>query len=156
MNLYCQSTLNQMEVAISSIVKIIDGLTEEDLHKKPVTTKRSIGELLIHTALICKADYYLLNEATKEEMDTYYSSVSLNSLTEIQEELIQNFTFLKERVSQLTELELEEETTAYWGVTYSRFEWLVEIVAHLYHHRGQLHTILIHCFDLDLQVPLFE
>lgn len=45
---------------------------------------------------------------------------------------------------------------SYWEVTYSRYEWLLEIVAHIYHHRGQLHAILVHSYGLDLKGSLFE
>ncbi|MDX8367074.1 hypothetical protein SLH52_17980 [Cytobacillus sp. IB215665] len=47
-------------------------------------------------------------------------------------------------------------TTSYWGVTYTRFDWLLEIVAHLYHHRGQLHATLVHYYKQDPNILLFE
>lgn len=43
------------------------------------------------------------------------------------------------------EEELHMEMTSYWGTTYSWYEWLIEITTHLYHHRGQLHSMLVHC-----------
>ena len=57
---------------------------------------------------------------------------------------------------EFNEEELHQEMTSYWGTTYSRYEWLLEIIAHLYHHRGQLHSILVHCYGMDLNVQLFE
>ncbi|WP_193767096.1 hypothetical protein [Lysinibacillus parviboronicapiens] len=35
-----------------------------------------------------------------------------------------------------TEVELQEEVTSFWGVTYSRYEWLLEIAAHIYITEG--------------------
>ena len=156
MNVYCQSTLHQMEVAITSIIGMMDTLTDEDLTKRPTPSKHSIGELLSHIALICKADDLIAGGAGQEEMTAFYSSKPLKSLVDIRKELLHNFHSLKEGTAALTEDMLMEEMTSYWGVTYTRFEWLVEIVAHLYHHRGQLHAMLVHCIDRDPQVRLFE
>ncbi|WP_234007866.1 hypothetical protein [Lysinibacillus sp. FJAT-14745] len=55
-----------------------------------------------------------------------------------------------------TEVDLQDKLTSHWGVTYSRYEWLLEILAHVYHHRGQLHAMLVHCCGIDQKVPLFE
>ncbi|MCR8849758.1 DinB family protein [Rossellomorea sp. SC111] len=156
MNVYCQSTLHQIEVAVESIIEIMGQLKEEDLTKRPTSSKHSIGELLSHISLICKADDLIAGGAGQEEMASFYSSKSMRTLAVMRNELRQNFHYLKERVSALTEERLIEETTSYWGVTYTRFEWLVEVTAHLYHHRGQLHAMLVHCYDIDPQVPMFE
>ncbi|MEH7803874.1 DinB family protein, partial [Bacillus pumilus] len=28
--------------------------------------------------------------------------------------------------------------------------------AHVYHHRGQLHAMLVHCYNKDLKILMFE
>ncbi|MCC5801094.1 DinB family protein [Rossellomorea vietnamensis] len=156
MNVYCRSTLHQIEVAVESIIKIMDALKEEDLILRPTPSKHSIGELLSHLSLIFMADDLIAGEASREEMDSFYRSKSIHTLDDMRVELQENFHYLKKQVAEWTEDMLVEETTAYWGVTYTRFEWLVEIAAHLYHHRGQLHCMLVHCYDKDPGVPLFE
>ena len=75
---------------------------------------------------------------------------------EIKDALLRNYTFLQERFMQFDEEELHEEMTSYWGTMYSRHEWLLEIVTHLFHHRGQLHSMLVHYYGMDLKVQLFE
>lgn len=155
-NAYITSALNQMEIALKTIIKIIETLEEADLQKKPASNKRSIGELLEHIALICKADLLIANGATQKEMSEYYSSVSLKSVNAIKDAIAYNYETLKESYSNLTETELQERTTSYWGVTYTRYEWLLEIVAHIYHHRAQLHTLLVFCYGKDLNISLFE
>ncbi|MEI2666185.1 DinB family protein [Rossellomorea sp. LJF3] len=156
MNVYCRSTLHQIEVAVKSIIEMVEELKEEDLLMRPTPSKHSIGELLSHISLICMADDLIAGGASQEEMDSFYYSKSMDTLDEIRKELRENFHYLKERVAAWTEAMLMEETTSYWGVTYTRFEWLVEIAAHLYHHRGQLHSMLVHCYAKDPQVPMFE
>ncbi|MFE0559755.1 DinB family protein [Paenibacillus lautus] len=156
MNSYCTYALHQIEVAIVSIVAIIDKLDEADLLVKPTEGKYSVGELLKHIAVICRADFHISGGATQEEMSTYYAGVSLNNLKDLQAELLSSYSYLEQAFREMTEEELHQEMTSYWGVTYSRYEWLLEIVAHVYHHRGQLHAMLVHCNGKDPKVPLFE
>jgi uncharacterized damage-inducible protein DinB len=156
MNSYCRYVFHQIRVAVKSIVEVVDCLEENDLQQRPTTTKQSIGELLGHIATICRADYYIAEGANQKEMAAFYSSVSLDSKEEIKEELLNNYTFLQEQFMRFNEEQLHEEMTSYWGTTYSRYEWLLEIVTHLYHHRGQLHSMLIHGCGVDLKVQLFE
>lgn len=156
MNSYCRYALHQIRVVVDSLVELVDCLEEHDLQQRPTAAKHSIGELLEHIATICKADYYIANGANQEEMATFYSTVSLTSKVEIKVALLSNYTFLQERFIELDEEELHKEMTSYWGTTYSWYEWLLEITAHLYHHRGQLYSMLVHCYGMDLNVQLFE
>lgn len=48
----------------------------------------------------------------------------------MKEALIKIHQFLEDKFMNFTDFELQEEITSYWGVTYSRYEWLLEIVAH--------------------------
>ena len=152
----CRSVLHQIELAVNTIVQIIGNLDEEDLQIRPNPKKYSIGELLEHLAVIFEADWRISNEASEEEMISYYAGVSYNTLDSIKEGLITNFYTLKHNYLKLSNDELISETTSYWGLTYTRYEWLLEILAHVYHHRGQLHSMLVHCCDKDLNILMFE
>ncbi|KAA0965052.1 DinB family protein [Sporosarcina sp. ANT_H38] len=156
MNSYCRYALHQIRVAIDSLVELVDCLEERDLQQRSTANKRSVGELLEHIATVCRADYYIANGANREEMAAFYSTVSLTSKAEIKEALMSNYVFLQGRFMEFNDVELHMEMTSYWGATYSRYEWLLEVMTHLYHHRGQLHTILVHCYGMDLKVQLFE
>ncbi|KRG12878.1 DinB family protein [Lederbergia galactosidilytica] len=115
----CQAALHQIEVAVETIDQIIDTLLEEDLLKQPTPYKHSIGELLEHLALICVADRLIANEASKEEMESFYSNISYKTLALIKDGLRTNFKTLKTEYLNLTDEELKRETTSYWGVTYT-------------------------------------
>lgn len=156
MNKYCKSALHQIKVAVTTIVEIIEKLEESDLLKRPTPNKHSLGELLEHISIICKADLLILDGASQDLLNQFYASISYKSLDEMKEALINNHQFLEDKFMKYTEVELHEEISSYWGVTYSRYEWLLEIVAHIYHHRGQLHSMLVHCYGLDPKIPLFE
>lgn len=152
----CESVLHQIEVAVKTLIKIISKLEEDDLQKRPTSHKQSIGELLEHIAIICEAYWRISNEATQEEMEKFYSNVSYKDLESIENGLITNFHSLKNNYMNLSDKELLSRTTSYWDVTYTRYEWLLEILAHVYHHRGQLHAMLVHCYDKDPKILMFE
>lgn len=156
MNTYTASALNQIEIALKTIIEMIETLKEVDLQQRPASNKRSIGELLEHIAVICRADLLISNGATQKEMAEYYSSVSLKSVKDVKDAIAYNYEILKDSYRNITESELQERTTSYWGATYTRYEWLLEIVAHIYHHRAQLHTLLVYCYGKDLNILLFE
>ncbi|MCM3595968.1 DinB family protein [Metabacillus idriensis] len=156
MNPYVKNALHQIVVAIDTIIKIIDTLEDSDLMKRPTADKHSIGELLEHMAMICQADLLISDGASGDEMASFYSFYTLNNLQDIKEELMKNYSLLSERFNQFNERELHQKMTSYWGTVYTRFEWLLEISAHLYHHRGQLHAMLVHCYDKDPGVLMFE
>lgn len=152
----CTAALHQIEIAVETIIQIIETLTEDDVQKRPTADKHSIGELLEHLAVICEADRRIAKEAKQTEMEEFYTGVSYKTLASIKAGLLTNFKALKNEYLTLSEEELKEETTSYWGVTYTRYEWLLEILAHIYHHRGQLHAMLVHCYQQDPNILLFE
>ncbi|WP_432361924.1 DinB family protein [Sporosarcina sp. UB5] len=156
MNPYVKATLNQISIAVQSVIDMMDKLEPSDLTIQQTENKFSIGQLLAHMSLICKADLLISDEAPEDQMSSFYSSNSLHTLAEMKEALLSNFTLLENRYLNYTEDELMQMTTSYWGVSYSRFEWLLEISSHLYHHRGQLHAMLVYCARKDPEVALFE
>ncbi|WP_071458860.1 DinB family protein [Bacillus massilinigeriensis] len=150
------AVLHQIEVALNSIGEMVMLLEEEDLKVRPLSDKRSVGELLAHIAEICEADWRIANGATKEEMEEYYSKRGNVDKGSVIKAIEANFTALQERYTIFTEEELAQQITAYWGVTYTRYEWLLEILAHLYHHRGQLHAMILYCCGKECPVRLFD
>ncbi|MEK3827603.1 DinB family protein [Paenibacillus sp. FSL K6-1558] len=137
-----QSAFKHIDTAVASLVDICDQLSEEDLDLTPIEGKRSIRELLSHLALVCRADLYISEGASEEEMTQFYQENRVCSVNQIKDSLIENRNFLYQRYMQFTTEELLHVTTSYWGASYSRLEWLLEMMGHMYHHRGQLYTML--------------
>ena len=156
MNVYCKSTLHQIKFALEKTIEIMNELSPEDLTKRPTTNKHSIGELLEHLALICRADLLIASGCSQQEMHMYYAAQSLTSLEQIKKSMLDHYSTLEETYSSYSDEELQQPVTSFWGVTYSRYEWLIEILAHVYHHRGQLHSMLVHYYKMDLSVEMFE
>ena len=92
----------------------------------------------------------------KKKWENFYSGVAYKTLDSIKDGFLTNFESLKNKYMNLSEAELLSQTTSYWDLTYTRYEWLLEILAHVYHHRGQLHAMLVHCYDKDPKILMFE
>ena len=157
MNIYCAGIFKEMDLAVDSISKLVDTLSEDDLHIRPTEGKWTIGELLTHISVLCKADFLIGAGASEEDLDLFYEKATPDiNRKAIKDALSKNYTFLKEGIKKLNETELLEETTSFFGVSHSRYEWLLDSQAHLFHHRGQLHALIVHVLKREPNVPLFE
>ncbi|KEK25020.1 DinB family protein [Bacillus gaemokensis] len=153
--MFVQAALHQLEVAIDTYIKMLNQLTELDLQSKPIQTKRSLFEICTHLSLICHADLLILNGATQEELHTFHLEHAPKTIAQMQKTMLQGYELLSKTFLSYSNDELAEIMTVYWGVSYSRFEWLLEIVAHFYHHRGQIHILLVEHIK-DPCISLFE
>ncbi|WP_019380482.1 DinB family protein [Cytobacillus oceanisediminis] len=113
MNPYCKSALNQLKIALTKTIEIMEKLDESDLLKRPSSNKHSIGELLEHIANICRADLLIANGATQDEMNQFYSSVKYMGINEIKTGILNNFKLLEESYLKYTELELQQKITSF-------------------------------------------
>ncbi|ANU20504.1 damage-inducible protein DinB [Planococcus plakortidis] len=156
MQAFCEQVFHQLELIVTSTSELISSIEESDWEMRPTAGRFSIGELAGHIALICEADTRIANGASEAEMKAFYSSRTPISKKQALIELAHSFEELKNNYLPLTESELRKIHIAYWGVSYSRFEWLLETLVHLTHHRGQLHAMLVHHAGKDPKIALFE
>ncbi|MEH7454344.1 DinB family protein [Gottfriedia acidiceleris] len=133
---------------------MIDLINEDDLNFRPVEDKKSIGELVQHLCELIGADMEIISGVNQEMMVNYYTGVKCKSLVDMKSLLQKNFHELKEFYFNLKEIDLVEKTTSYWGLQYSKFEWLLEILVHFTHHRAQLHMLLVQKKG-DINIALF-
>ncbi|MDM5427452.1 DinB family protein [Bacillus sp. SIMBA_074] len=153
--MFVPSALNQVKIAIDTSIQILNQYTESDLKIKSIESKRSLFEMCTHLSLICHADLLILNGITEKDLHTFYIEQTPETITQIQQTMIQGYDLLSKTFLSYSNEELAEIMTAYWGISYSRFEWLLEIVAHFYHHRGQIHILLCEHVK-DPNIPLFQ
>lgn len=153
MEFYVQKTFHQIQFTINSIIELLLFVEIKDLKFCPVEGKRNLGQLCAHLSLICSGDLQILQEATMEELERFYFEYEAQTKEEWIIALKQGYEELKNYYSSLDDL--TDETTSYWGTTYSYFEWLLEILVHLQHHRAQLHQYLL-LLNGDVKVTLFE
>lgn len=153
MEFYVQKPFHQIQFTVNSIIELFSYVETKELKFCPVEGKRNLGQLCSHLSLICSADLQILQKATKEEMNEFYSEHDTHTKEEWMITLTHGYEELKDYYSSIDDL--AKETTSYWGTTYSYFEWLLEILVHLQHHRAQLYQYLL-LLDVDVKVTLFE
>ena len=153
--MYVAAAFHQLEVAVASLSQMFACMEESLLAERPFEKKRSIRELASHISIVMQADLEIMNGSSAEEMDQFYRLKEENTLEGMQKALSEGVERLTAVYRSFSEKELAEPMASYWGVSYTRYEWLLEIVAHLYHHRAQLHVMLT-AMDVEMDVPLFE
>ncbi|HDR7800032.1 TPA: DinB family protein [Bacillus tropicus] len=153
--MFVQSALHQLQVAVDTSIQMLNRYKEDELKIQPIHSKRSLFEMCAHLSLIFHADLLILNGITEKELHTFYKEQTPETITQIQQTIIQGYDLLSKTFLSYSNEQLAEIKTAYWGISYSRFEWLLEIVAHFYHHRGQVHILLCEHMK-DPRIPLFE
>lgn len=152
--MYIENVFNQLSLCVKSVLEMIDSIKEEDLNFRPVEHKKSIGELVQHLCELIGADMEIMSGVSQEKMVNYYRVVKCNSLVEMRYLLQKNFDELKKYYFNMKKNDLVEKTTSYWGLQYSKFEWLLEILVHFTHHRAQLHMLLVQKKG-DINIALF-
>jgi uncharacterized damage-inducible protein DinB len=123
---------------------------------RPAENMRSFMELANHLVQIPHVDLAILQEKPEMDIRTLENKLAASNVSELSHVLEEGYHLLKSYFLSLSEQEfLEKETKAFYaekGMTQAR--WLVEIVTHAFHHRGQLFTYLkqtnhdVNMFDL--------
>lgn len=154
-NLYLDAAFKQIDYCTVTIGKMIENIPVEQLEYRPLKGKRSLQELLSHLVIIGEADCMIAKGYTGEQMTAFYKGKQRGSKAEMLKELGRSLKYLKEYFYSLEEEELVEEFTTYWGEVYSRYEWLIQIVAHLHHHRVQVYDMMMQ-LGMEAEVTLFR
>lgn len=153
---YCDQVFHQLEIVAQSAGELISSIEESDWEVRPTDGKFSVGELIGHIAVLCEADLRIANGSSQKEMAAFYRSQTPTSTEQALLELKSSLEALKNFYLPLDEQQLHKEHSAYWGVSYSRFEWLLETLVHLTHHRAQLHAMAVHSLGKQPNIKLFE
>lgn len=120
--MFVQAVLHQLEIAVETSIEMLNQLTELDLQSKPIQNRRSLFEMFAHLSLICHADLLILNEATQKELHTFYLEHTPKTIVQMQQTMLRGYNLLSKTFLSYSNDELAKITTAYWGVSYSRFE----------------------------------
>lgn len=153
--MYIENVIHQLRFSVESVLHMVNRLDHDDMNFRHLEEKKSIGDLVQHLCELIEADLLISKGASKVEMNKYYQSVNCHSIDEMKKLLTSGLNHLESEYSILTEEELAKKIPTYWGVEYTRFEWLLEILVHFTHHRAQLHMLITIKYR-DLNVMLFE
>ncbi|GEK35136.1 DinB family protein [Kurthia sibirica] len=132
----------QLIMLKQSITVLLENVTEETMYNRPIPHKRSILELINHISCIPAADVLLSQSVSHQEIDAYYHQNWRISLPDIVNKFQCNMDSMIHYFQTQSVLELEKNSTSYWGAVHSQKGWALQIIEHLVHHRAQLHMYL--------------
>ncbi|WNB91885.1 DinB family protein [Bacillus sp. NEB1478] len=123
---------------------------------RPADNMRSFLELANHLVQIPHVDLAILQEKPEADIRMLEAKMRAENAGELTHVLEEGYHLLKSYFLSLSQEDfLNKETKAFYaekGMTQAK--WLVEIVTHAFHHRGQLFTYLkqtqhdVNMFDL--------
>jgi uncharacterized damage-inducible protein DinB len=135
--------LGQIDFVRGRLTQLEDAMPQSTFEWRPEEGVRSVGEVYLHTAF---GNYITVTisggTVPKEvgfEMDfnkTHDWDTQSNDKTEIKAKMERSFDILKERVSTLTEEDLNKEVE-FFGMKMSIRNFMITMIAHLHEHLGQ-------------------
>ncbi|MED1862571.1 DinB family protein [Fictibacillus nanhaiensis] len=151
-----ETLLEELYVVVRTTSQLLKKADPSVYDFRPVENMRTFLELANHLVQIPHIDLAILQEKSEQEIRQLEKKLSAENVTELTHVLEEGYHLTKSYFLSLSEEDfLKKETKAFYaekGATQAK--WLVEIVTHSYHHRGQLFTYLkqtnhdVNMFDL--------
>ncbi|WP_424765842.1 DinB family protein [Paenibacillus sp. sgz302251] len=147
----------ELELIVRTSSNLIRKISPQHWHYRPRENMRSLLELVHHLVAVPSTDLLILQEKSEQEIRALEGAISADL---DQEQLIGWMTAgmedVKKYMKELPDEEfLHKKTTPFYLEHGSvQAKWLIEIVTHAQHHRGQLFTYLkeqgyeVNMFDL--------
>lgn len=148
---------DELELIVRTSCALMDKIKPEDLAYRPADNMRTLRELAEHLAAVPDVDLLILQEGTEEQVRALEAEFSKeNGMQGLTERMRGGLARLRAYMDGLSdEAFLQRKTRPFYLEHAStQAKWLVEIVTHAQHHRGQLFTYLkirgyeVNMFDL--------
>ena len=124
------------------LIDTVDRFADEDLTYTPVENGYSVGQIILH---IAQEEYGEIQYGLTREIDEFPPQFREDEYRTIQATKALLASVHSETVTYLETLdddELENEFEAQWGETRPLIDFIVHVIAHEIHHRGELSLIL--------------
>jgi uncharacterized damage-inducible protein DinB len=151
-----ETLLDEFYVIVRTTNHLLKKADSSVYEYRPAENMRSFMELANHLVQIPHVDLAILQEKSEKDIRKIEKKLSAKNPAEQSHVLEEGYHLLKSYFLSLSEEDfLYKETKAFYaekGMTQAK--WLVEIVTHAFHHRGQLFTYLkqtnhdVNMFDL--------
>jgi uncharacterized damage-inducible protein DinB len=126
-----------------SVVGLLRRCPVDRLEYRPAEGMRSLSELANHFAAVPLVDLATLQGNPREVTETIEETLHGAGPTEWAEIFNRGIRAVEEYFEGLTEEEFETRPSrAHYGTSHAQSIWLLELVCHTYHHRGQLYVYL--------------
>lgn len=105
---------------------------------------RTLRELAEHLAAIPEVDLLILQEHTAEEVRKLESRFAETDFTKLGPAMAEGLELLRQYMTALPEEDFLHKKTKPFYLEHgsAQAKWLIEVVTHAQHHRGQLFTYL--------------
>lgn len=136
---------DELELIVRTSSALMDKIKPEDLAYRPADNMRTLRELAEHLAAIPDVDLLILQEGTEEQVRALEAEFSKeNGMQGLTERMRGGLARLRAYMDGLSDEAFLQRTTRpfYLEQASTQAKWLVEIVTHAQHHRGQLFTYL--------------
>jgi uncharacterized damage-inducible protein DinB len=135
--------LFQLKAVSQSVVSLFRRCPAHRLEYRPAPGVRTLQELGDHFAAMPLVDLAILQGNPRQVAEAIEESLHGTGPEEWVEIFERGVRAAGEYFEGLPEEEFEtKETRAYYGTAHPQNVWLFELIAHIYHHRGQLYAYL--------------
>jgi uncharacterized damage-inducible protein DinB len=115
----------------------------EQVEFRPAEGMRSLGELVDHFAAQPLVDLAVLQGSPRPVTETIEETLHSARPGEWAEIFERGIRAAEEYFGSMSEEDFEGRTTrAHYGTAHPQSVWLLDIISHIYHHRGQLYVYL--------------
>jgi len=135
--------LFQLKAVTQSITDIFRLCPVDRLHERPAAHMRSLLELGNHFAAVPLVDLAVLQSNPGQVTETIEETLHGAGPADWIEIFERGARAVEEYFESMPEEEFETRTSrAHYGAAHEQAVWLLELIAHVYHHRGQLYIYL--------------
>ncbi|MEJ8548357.1 DinB family protein [Brevibacillus borstelensis] len=147
----------ELELIVRTTSNLIRRIGQDQWEYKPADQMRTVRELVEHLAAVPSVDLLILQEEPQEVIRHREAEISkLSDPEKLIEQMTTGLDDLKAYMQGLSDEEFLQKKTKPFYLEHGSVQakWLIEIVTHAQHHRGQLFTYLkllghdVNMFDL--------
>lgn len=134
----------ELELIVRTTTNLLAKVKREDLEFRPQPNMRTLRELAEHLAAIPKVDLLILQEHSAEEVRQLEGRFAETDFAQLGASMAEGLEPLRQYMAALSEEDFLHRKTIPFYLDHgtAQAKWLIEIVTHAQHHRGQLFTYL--------------
>jgi uncharacterized damage-inducible protein DinB len=138
-----EDLLFRLKAVAASVLDLFEQCPRDQLHFRPADGMRDLLELGNHFASVPLVDLAIIQGSPGNVVETIEDTLHGAGPTDWIEIFDRGVKAAEEYFERLTEEDFETKTTrAHYGPAEPQCVWLLELINHVYHHRGQLYVYL--------------
>lgn len=134
----------ELELIVRTTSNLLAKIKPEDYDFRPQPNMRTLRELAEHLTAVPAVDLLILQEHSAEEVRELEGRFAEAAFASLEASLSEGLETLRQYMAALPEEDFLHRKTKPFYLDHgsAQAKWLIEIVTHAQHHRGQLFTYL--------------